>query len=279
MLSLSQCATLACLLEVTAPKPGNVHRGADFEDLSFSDFVTSAVVVGPIVEQAATLGVGPAILQAVQATREAVGTNTNLGMLLLLVPLAAVPREEPLASGIGRVLRGLTPGDAAAIYQAIQTAQAGGLGQVPEHDVAGSPPANLHDAMRMAADRDLIARQYTTDFDLVLKTVVPRLQAGRTSGWTVNDTIIHTQLTLLAEFSDSLIARKCGPQVAADVQHWAKAVLAAGGPTDDNYENAVADLDFWLRADGHRRNPGTTADLIAAGLFAVLRENGIPFVK
>ena len=38
---------------------------------------------------------------------------------------------------------------------------------------------------------------------------------------------------------------------------------------------ALADLDFWLRSDGHRRNPGTTADLIAAGLFAALREHQI----
>jgi len=34
----------------------------------------------------------------------------------------------------------------------------------------------------------------------------------------------------------------------------------------------LADFDFWLRSDGHRRNPGTTADLIAAALFVLLRD-------
>jgi len=32
----------------------------------------------------------------------------------------------------------------------------------------------------------------------------------------------------------------------------------------------------WLRADGNRRNPGTSADLVAATLFVALREELIP---
>ena len=34
-------------------------------------------------------------------------------------------------------------------------------------------------------------------------------------------------------------------------------------------------LDTWLRGDGNRRNPGTTADLVAAILFAGLRDGVI----
>ena len=66
MLTTGQCATLACLLEVTAPKPGNVHRGADFEDTSLNDFVASAVALGPVMELAER--VGATVLQAVRAT-------------------------------------------------------------------------------------------------------------------------------------------------------------------------------------------------------------------
>src|SRR5207249_11040058 len=93
-LTIGQCATLACLLEATAPKVGNVHRGADFEDLTFTDFVVSSVAIGPAMEAAATIGVGRAVLEAVNATRACVATNTNLGMALLIAPLAAVPRSE-----------------------------------------------------------------------------------------------------------------------------------------------------------------------------------------
>src|SRR5436305_10231468 len=95
-LSLGQCATLACLLEATAPKVGNVHRGADFDDLVFADFVASAVLIGPPMEAAASSGVGRAVYDTVSAARACVSTNTNLGMALLIAPLAAVPSSEQL---------------------------------------------------------------------------------------------------------------------------------------------------------------------------------------
>jgi triphosphoribosyl-dephospho-CoA synthase len=270
-LSTGQCATLACLLEATAPKVGNVHRGADFENLTFGDFVVSAVAIGPAMENARTIGVGAAILEAIRATRQLVDTNTNLGMVLLLAPLAAVPREEPLEGGISKVLRSLTADDSKLVYEAIRLAQPGGMGKVEEMDVAAAAPSDLLVAMAAAAERDLVAQQYVTDFDLVLTQIAPWLSEAA-SKWSLIDAIIHTHLRLLAEFPDSLIARKCGLELAQEVSTYAAAVLAAGSPGEDSYHEAAADLDFFLRSDGHRRNPGTTADLIAAGLFALLRE-------
>lgn len=272
-LSLGQCASLACLLEATAPKPGNVHRGADFDDLTFVDFAASAVLIGPAIERAATTGVGQAVYDAVAATRHFVGSNTNLGIALLLAPLAAVPRHVPLATGIGGVLQQLTAADCRLVYAAIPLAQPGGLGQVDEMDINSPPPDDLLAAMRLAADRDQIARQYVDDFRLILETIVPRLVAGRTQhGWSLTDTIIRVQLELLSEHPDSLIARKCGPEMTQRVASLAAQVLAAGHPGDEPYHEGLADLDFFLRSDGNRRNPGTTADLLAAGLFAALRE-------
>jgi triphosphoribosyl-dephospho-CoA synthase len=77
---------------------------------------------------------------------------------------------------------------------------------------------------------------------------------------------------MLAAYPDSLIARKCGPETAARAAAIAQRVLAAGMPGDEDYLLELGEFDFWLRSDGNRRNPGTTADLIAAGLFVVLRE-------
>src|SRR5690348_1953484 len=88
--AIGNAAMLACLYEATAPKPGNVHPGASFADATFEDFQVSAKVIGPIMQGAQTRGVGQTILDAVSATREAVGTNTNLGMILLFAPLTAV---------------------------------------------------------------------------------------------------------------------------------------------------------------------------------------------
>jgi triphosphoribosyl-dephospho-CoA synthase len=126
--------------------------------------------------------------------------------------------------------------------------------------------------MRLAADRDLVARQYVEGFHTVLHFVRPRLAAATGAGLTLSDAIVWVHLQTMAEYPDSLIARRRGPQVARQAGARAAAVLAAGGPRQAGYEQALADLDFWLRCDGHLRNPGTTADLITAGLFAALRD-------
>jgi triphosphoribosyl-dephospho-CoA synthase len=126
--------------------------------------------------------------------------------------------------------------------------------------------------MRLAADRDLVARQYANNFAEIFELAVPALAEGLARGWALNDVIVHTFLTLMRDRPDTLIERKCGREVAEEAASYAASVLRSGVPGDDEYADALADLDFWLRADGHRRNPGTSADLIAAGLFVVLQQ-------
>lgn len=274
-LSIGQLATLACLLEVTAPKPGNVHRGADFEDLTFGDFATSAVAIAPAMDQAHQRGVGATVRASVRATRRLVATNTNLGTALLLAPLAVVPRDQTLNEGIPAVLENLTAGDAALVYEAIRLAQPGGLGDVDEMDVQGPAPAELVAAMRAASSRDMVARQYAEGFAQVLDLVVPWLADGEDRKPSLTQRIVLAHVRLMSQFPDSLIGRKCGDEVAQHSALLASSVLESGAPGDEAYESALADFDFWLRSDHHRRNPGTTADLIAAGLFAALRDGHV----
>ncbi len=272
-LSIGQCATLACVFEATAPKPGNVHRGADFDGLTYPDLLVSAAVIGPIVDLAAKTSVGKTILAAVQATRSAIATNSNLGAILLIAPLAAVPREQTLAAGVQDVLSGLTTSDSRDVYEAICTACAGGLGTVDSADVAGDPPTDLVAAMRLAQQRDLVARQYANGFEDVLGFVAPTIRQRLAAGLGMYDAIVVAQLETMSRYPDSLIARKCGPEIAQRAADHAAAVLAAGPPESEDFWTAAADFDFWLRGDGHRRNPGTTADLLAAGLFTLLRDD------
>lgn len=271
-LTLGQCAALACLYEATAPKPGNVHRGADFEDLTHTDLVAAGIAIAPVIDRAARQPLGATVLQAVQTTRQIIKTNANLGIILLVSPLAKVPRATKLIDGVAEVLSQLTPADTADVYQAILEAKPGGLGKVEQADLAGPPPDDLVAAMRLGADRDLVARQYTNNFHEVLQVVLPRLIEGLGRGWSLNDTIVRVHLQMMSEYPDGLIVRKCGTEAAQQSADHAAYVLSAGEPGDETYQQALADFDFWLRSDGHRRNPGTTADLIAAGLFAGLRE-------
>jgi triphosphoribosyl-dephospho-CoA synthase len=79
---------LACLLEVSAPKPGSVSPGRHFHDTRYEDFLASAVAIGPALSAAGTRPLGATIFAAVDATARWTRSNTNMGIVLLLVPLA-----------------------------------------------------------------------------------------------------------------------------------------------------------------------------------------------
>jgi triphosphoribosyl-dephospho-CoA synthase len=269
--TLVQQALLASILEATAAKPGNVHPEASFEDLTYEDFVRSAVVAAPSFENAAQRGVGATVLDAVGRTREAVGRNTNLGIALVLAPLAAVPVGTPLKDGISTVLENLDVRDAEQVYEAIRLANPGGLGRVDCQDIAESPSVTLLEAMKMAADRDGIASQYTSDFSTIFDGA-SRLTRFEPFAERWEEALVDLHVWLMAQFPDTLIARKCGPEVAAEAARYASSVLSAGGPQSPIGRSRMRYLDNWLRANGNQRNPGTTADLVAGCVFAALRD-------
>jgi triphosphoribosyl-dephospho-CoA synthase len=272
-LSVGACATLACQWEATAAKPGNVYRGADFAGLTYVDFLTSAAVIGPCLERALEWGVGRTVLAAVRATQGVVRTNTNLGTILLLAPLAAVPPGQPLTQGLKKVIDQLDETDTGDVFAAIRLARPGGLGQVDQADVREpAPPAlKLLEAMRLAAERDSVGRQYVNGFEQVF-TTAERLIGAATSGLPLGEAIVYAFLQLLGELPDSLIARKCGRDRAMSVTARAAKIVDHLEPGDDAYQTAIGELDFYLRSDGHRLNPGTSADIVAAALFVLLRE-------
>ncbi|MAT12893.1 MAG: triphosphoribosyl-dephospho-CoA synthetase [Rhodopirellula sp.] len=269
-LTLGQKVTLACMLEVSAPKPGNVHRGADFEDLTFYDFIQSAVAIGSVFERHQVLSLGQLVFAAVEATRSVVSTNTNLGLILLMAPLAKA--GTPDSEGVRAVLTELQPEDAELVYLAINSAKAGGLGDVVEMDVAERAPKSLLAAMEHASERDFIAAQYVNGFDDILSVAAPKLYQNQQAGLSQIDAIVRTHVELMSLYPDTLIARKCGDEVARESASRAGFVLEQVSNGEDEYLVALADFDFWLRADQHRRNPGTTADIIGAALLIGLME-------
>jgi triphosphoribosyl-dephospho-CoA synthase len=256
-------AQLACFLEATARKPGNVHLECDFDDLTYLDFVMSAAAIAPVFAQTENSRVGQLILRAMRATQQVVSTNTNLGIVLLLAPLAVVPSRTGLREGLSAVLDGLDVEDSRAVFEAIRLANPTGLGQVENQDVRDEPTLPLREVMTLAAERDLVARQYTNGFREVFDDGVPALVEGIEKTRCLEDAIVHCHLTLLAKHPDSLIARKRGIPEAEEASHRAWVVLEGRA--------SVADFDAWLRAEGRGRNPGTTADLVTASLFVALR--------
>jgi triphosphoribosyl-dephospho-CoA synthase len=270
-----QFAQLACLLEATARKPGNVHRFRDFDDVHYLDFLLSAAAIAEALDDAPQTGVGRTILRAVEATRRVVSTNTNLGMILLLAPLAAVPIGKDLRQGVETVLGETTIEDASLVYRAIRLASPGGLGKAQNQDIDDEPTVNLREAMALAADRDLVARQYAHAFADVFDRALPALRTSIERGRPLETAIVAAYLVFLADRPDSLIARKRGDAVALEASRLASGVLAAGWPDTSEGAEAIDAFDAWLRLDGNARNPGASADLTTAALFAALRDGTI----
>lgn len=273
---VAQVVQLSCLLEASTPKPGNVSFRRAFPDMDYLDFVKSAVAIGPVVTRAAQEPVGLVILQAVQEVRRWTQANTNLGTILLLVPLArAACLGGGLRQRLSEVLRGLTVEDARWTYEAIRLANPGGLGRVEAQDVWNTPTVTLREAMRLAAERDAVAREYVTDYAITFQVGVPSLREARSKGLPLPTAVVFAFLCILSEVPDTLIARKRGLQEAREASRKARAILAQGDLESRQAQAQLRALDRWLRRCGNARNPGTTADLVCATLFAVLWEDGI----
>ena len=262
----------ACVWEATARKAGNVHPQRDFADLTYLDFLVSADAIAPALAE--DVPVGERILRAIRATRKVVATNTNLGIVLLLAPLAAVPTKLPLRAGVEAILRNLDVADSRAVFEAIRIVAPGGLGAAQSQDVRDEPTLPLRDVMALAQDRDLIARQYANGFADIFDLGVPTLLDAFQRWHDLETAIQWAHLHWLAALPDSLILRKRGRAEADEATRRAREVLASGWP--DTNRDAYAAFDDWLRAEGHARNPGASADLVAACLFVALREGSLP---
>jgi triphosphoribosyl-dephospho-CoA synthase len=257
-MTIGECAYWACLLEVTARKPGNVHREQDFPRLTYEDFTMSAAAIAPILNQAPGRLVGEVVLECVRATAQDVNRNTNLGIVLLAAPLA-------VGDDIGQTLDSLTVDDAQNVYEAIRLAKPGGMGEVTAQDIATTPTGTLREAMALAADRDSIARQYVNNFaDVYAGAQHLASQRVYPDGSNLEEAIIDLHLWFLSRLPDSLVQRKRGDAEAQQLQALAQAAIK-------DRANLPALLN-WFAAAFPQRNPGTTADLVCASLFVALRQ-------
>jgi triphosphoribosyl-dephospho-CoA synthase len=262
----------ACRGELDAPKPGNVHVFADGHGMTVDHFLLSAEVAArPLCQHGAT--VGARIFGAVAATSASVGQNTNLGIILLCAPLAAAADVAEAFGGdlrqsLKTTLSGLTRADAEAAFRAIVLANPAGLGASGRHDVREAAQTTLIEAMRQAADRDRIAYQYASDYADVFGIGLKALDAAAGRGWLAPWPAVCVYLAFLAAIPDSHVARKHGEGAAEALRKAAAGVrdgfMSSRDPADSL--EGLLDLDRRLKADG--LNPGTSADLTVATLFA-----------
>lgn len=296
---IAECGVKACLLEVSSEKPGNITPTKSFKNTSYSDFVAGSRALRPILNEAATTGasiaarneaienadVGRLILDGVEAVKKShAGGNTHLGILMLFTPLAlsagmcAGLRKgfENLRNMSSIVLEATTTEDALNLYSAINKAEAGGMGSY-ELDVndAESMEAlkmrnmTLFDVMLLSSEWDDIAAELTGKYRRTFEaeSLLENIAMKNTD---LTSAITQTFLALLSEYPDTLIARKCGADAAEDVSIAAREALDAGGVLSAEGRQKINEFDAYLRSDGNKLNPGTTADITAAALFVLL---------
>jgi triphosphoribosyl-dephospho-CoA synthase len=263
----------ACTDELDAPKPGNVHVFATGGELTPEAFIRSAEVAAEPLSHAGSR-VGARILGAIEATYAAVNTNTNLGIVLLCAPLAvatevaAETHTSDLHSALPHVLDDLDIEDAQLAFRAIALANPAGLGRAERHDVRTHATGTLLEAMQAAADRDRIAQQYASGFADVFDVGLPVLDVALLAHSEPKWATLAVYLNFLATFPDSHIVRKYGVAVAEDVLQNARVfhdrLRVAADPA-----HLLANILTWdASLKARRLNPGTSADLTVATLFA-----------
>ncbi|MGT2475912.1 triphosphoribosyl-dephospho-CoA synthase [Paraburkholderia terrae] len=262
----------ACRLDVETAKPGNVSTASAGHGMQAAQFIDSAEAAAPALF-ARGARVGTRILDAVTRTQRVAGCNTNLGIVLLVAPLAAAlePLDDtpPLdaarwQASVENVLTRLDIDDARAAYRAIALANPGGLGDAPEQSVHAPPTVDLREAMSLAAERDSIARQYANGFADIFGVGLDAIAQSHCS--TPTAITLDVFLTFLGAWPDSHILRKHGVAVAQSVTREARERHAQWLGADTPAH--AAQLDAWdaeLKAQGV--NPGTSADLSVATLF------------
>jgi triphosphoribosyl-dephospho-CoA synthase len=266
-------AELAMLLEVSAtPKPGNVDRTHDFEDLTYEHFLGSAAGVFPVFRKAASEGnnIGDLILNAVQAsaTWQRAG-NCHFGAILLLIPLCAAASRSSTIPQLRKnavdIVRSTTSTDAVRFYKSFRSVNV----RVQErHYLDINDPDSvrtiqkqqltLFDIMEISSSNDTIAKEWIEGFPRIFHGAELFRQFDE-SGHNLNKSIVCLFLRLLSEEPDTLVAKKFGPRVAFEVSAKATHVLEHGN---------IEDFDEELIA--RRINPGTTADLVIGSLFVTL---------
>jgi triphosphoribosyl-dephospho-CoA synthase len=266
----------ACEVDVQAFKPGNVSVYADGHDMTVADFRLSAKVSAePLCNVDYSLG--EKIYYAVKATREAVGCNTNLGIILLCAPLIQAIGQKSsavtLRQTVCQVINDTTIADADWVFKAITLASPGGLGSSNEQDVNSKASVTLLEAMRIASGKDRIALQYLTAYEDIFNFSVMRYNAVSNRLGDRNWAAVSVYADMLCHFPDSHIERKYGNQYT-ELVTTKMALLSEELSKTDNPEQLMPllyCLDQELKL--YDINPGTTADMIVATVLATFLED------
>ena len=278
---IAKIAQIASALEVSGyPKPGNVHRTRDYDDMVFEDFIISGIVIGDTIREACSdvdvenPKLGKYILQAVRETDRWIKNNTNLGIVMMITPIAVAASIsnsfDEIRDNVKLLMKNTSVDDACDLYDAINIADAGGMGEEEEYDVASDSAKQdlrddgltMYDVLKISATKDMLGREMTSGMPFIFEKGYPtyhKLVQEKTQ----NEACVLTFLEILSQVPDTLISRKYDGDEALKVSMMTRDLLKMRDSSD--FEKQISDFDDYLYKNKY--NPGTTADLTAASIF------------
>ena len=262
----------ACKLDVFSVKPGNVFHGYPAYGMTHKDFLQSSMACSDVIcEQ--NMDIGEKILECIKSSMDVVGCNTNLGIILLCVPIVEalyMDKDHKFhQNNLKEVISSINEKQTKNIYKAINLAKAGGMDSKDKFDLNNnkSKDFTLLEAMNFASSYDYIAGEYSNNFDNIINTISVNWRKYFKLMGNGESATTATFLKLISSNPDSLIARKHGLDKAKEVSERfvtiADEYCASKNP--NNLNNELLLLDSELKIQG--LNPGTTADVVVASIF------------
>jgi triphosphoribosyl-dephospho-CoA synthase len=274
-----KASQIACCLEVSSFKPGNVHRNKDYDDIKYHHFLNSGVAFGDIIYKASKdpQNIGQYIKLAVIESKKWSPSNANLGIIMLHTPIATTTGQmeefniNTLKKEIKNTVKNTTTDDAIAVYDAIEIAMPN-INPPKEGPDAQKNDAKqelreknltLYDVFKISSSWDSISYEWTKGFNISFEGYY-LLNKYYKQYNNINLATTKTFLNILSNHPDTLIARKKDENTSKMVSDKAKEVL-------NNFnEESLLKFDKFLSNEGNKLNPGTTADLIASSLMIFL---------
>jgi triphosphoribosyl-dephospho-CoA synthase len=266
---VAACAATALTLVYSAPTPGVGSRYVDGR-VAHESRMLSVVPVREALAGSGRRGVGETVLDMTLASL-AFASFADPRAAGYLAPFA---RAALLGEPSGRVLARLDHDDIAPFARALEAAgNRGPLADAMRVALGAGKDATLRDAMRFAAARDPLAREYARGFEVSRELARPALLAALSRTDSVRGALVQAYLEVLSEVPDLDVAGRAGSREAEDVSRMAHGVLKAGGVRSRRGLESVANLDGILRADP-RLAPSATEPPVIAAAFLVALEYG-----
>ncbi|MBP2172825.1 triphosphoribosyl-dephospho-CoA synthase [Methanococcus voltae] len=306
---IMKASQMACCLEVSSFKPGNVHRTRDYHDIKYHHFITSGIAFGNAIYSVSNrfkdldvsiklnsnsnsnsdlkesnnfqINVGKAIKEAVIESVKWSPSNANLGIIMLHTPIAMAASKlgefnlEDLKKWTEYITSNTTVNDAIAVYEAIE------IGMAYVNPPEEGPDVKNDDSKKELVEKNLNlydVYNISKEWDTISKEWVSNFKISY-EGYELlknnyeKNNEIHEAVTLtFLEILSKYPDTLIARKKGIEVS---KLVSEKAKETLENFKKTgnrtvILDFDTYLSQESNKLNPGTTADLMASALFIYL---------